>query len=365
MDAYGYWLALRCLKAIGYRQCVKLLDSFHDPKALFYASKDRLKKLGLKEEAISIIHSQKWVKEVEAELQKIKANQIELITYNDPRFPPLLKQIPDSPPFLYLKGDAEVLNSFCIAIVGTRRASFYGLKIATRLAISLAELGFSVVSGLARGVDTAAHKGSLQAQGKTIAVLGCGLDVIYPSENKKIYAEIEKNGAIISEFPLGTPPLAKNFPLRNRLISGLSLGVVVIEASLRSGSLITAKWALEQGREVFAVPGPIDGFHNKGTHALIKQGAKLVETVIDILEELNLAVELNLNPSNKTPTIANIELDPLSQNILSFLQTPKSLDEIALTLEKDIVSLSSLLTMLEIKGLVKQLPGKQYIRIDL
>ncbi|MDL1965359.1 MAG: DNA-processing protein DprA, partial [Candidatus Desulfofervidus auxilii] len=263
------------------------------------------------------------------------------------------------PPLLYLKGEAELLNTPSIAIVGARRASFYGLKIATKLATNLAELGITVVSGLARGIDAAGHKGALQAGGNTIAVLGCGLDIVYPSENQKFYAKIEKEGVLISEFPLGTPPLSQNFPVRNRLISGLSLGVVVVEAALKSGSLITARLALEQGREVFAVPGPISNFYSKGTHALIKQGAKLVENVMDIVEELNLSV------SKETSEYFNIKLDPFSERVLSLLHTPKNLEEIALSLNENVVELSSILTLLEVQGLVKQLPGKQYMKVDV
>ena len=358
MESLIYWLALHCLPGLGCRRSMKLIDFFGEPKGIFCASQKTLQELGLKAETIQAILSKKWIKEAEEELKKIKTMGIEIITYSDQRYPALLKQIADPPPFLYLKGEAELLNTPSIAIVGARRASFYGLKIATKLATNLTELGITVVSGLARGIDAAAHQGALQAGGNTIAVLGCGLDIVYPSENQKLYAQVEKQGALISEFPLGTPPLSQNFPVRNRLISGLSLGVVVVEAALRSGSLITARLALEQGREVFAVPGPINNFYSRGTHALIKQGAKLVENVMDIVEELNLSV------SKDTSEHFNIKLDPVSERILSLLHTPKYLDEIALNLNEDVVDLSSVLTLLEIQGLVKQLPGKQYIRAD-
>jgi len=359
MESLIYWLALHCLPGLGCRRSMKLIDFFGEPKALFCASQKTLQELGLKAEAIQTISSKKWIKDAEEKLKKIEAMGVEIITYSETRYPALLKQIADPPPLLYLKGEAELLNTPSIAIVGARRASFYGLKIATKLATNLAELGITVVSGLARGIDAAAHKGALQANGNTIGVLGCGLDIVYPSENQKLYAEVEKQGALISEFPLGTPPLSQNFPVRNRLISGLSLGVVVVEAALRSGSLITARLALEQGREVFAVPGPINNFYSRGTHALIKQGAKLVENVMDVVEELNLSV------SKDTSQHSNIKLDPVSERILSLLHTPKYLDEIALNLNENVVELSSILTLLEVQGLVKQLPGKQYIRVDV
>ena len=359
MESLIYWLALHCLPGLGCRRSMKLIDFFGEPKGLFSASQKTMQELGLKAETIQAILSKKWIKEAEEKLKKIKTMGIEIITYSDPRYPALLKQIADPPPLLYLKGEAELLNTPSIAIVGARRASFYGLKIATKLATNLAELGITVVSGLARGIDAAGHKGALQAGGNTIAVLGCGLDIVYPSENQKFYAKIEKEGVLISEFPLGTPPLSQNFPVRNRLISGLSLGVVVVEAALKSGSLITARLALEQGREVFAVPGPISNFYSKGTHALIKQGAKLVENVMDIVEELNLSV------SKETSEYFNIKLDPFSERVLSLLHTPKNLEEIALSLNENVVELSSILTLLEVQGLVKQLPGKQYIKVDV
>ena len=359
MESLIYWLALHCLPGLGCRRSMKLIDFFGEPKGLFCASQKTLQELGLKAETIQTILSKKWIKDAEEKLKKIEAMGVEIITYSETRYPALLKQIADPPPLLYLKGEAELLNTPSIAIVGARRASFYGLKIATKLATNLAELGITVVSGLARGIDAAAHKGALQANGNTIGVLGCGLDIVYPSENQKLYAQVEKQGALISEFPLGTPPLSQNFPVRNRLISGLSLGVVVVEAALRSGSLITARLALEQGREVFAVPGPINNFYSRGTHALIKQGAKLVENVMDVVEELNLSV------SKDTSQHSNIKLDPVSERILSLLHTPKYLDEIALNLNENVVELSSILTLLEVQGLVKQLPGKQYIRVDV
>lgn len=358
MSAIHYWLALHYLPGLGNRRCLKLLQFFGHPQQIFSASEKILKEAGVKEETIKAIKTGKWQALAQAEAKRLKQLNIHVITYTDTHYPPLLKEIYDPPFLLYVKGEIEVLHTPCVAIVGTRRASFYGMKTATRLAQGLAEAGITVVSGLARGIDTAAHKGALQARGKTIAILGCGLDIVYPPENKKIYAEIMQQGAIISEFPLGTPPVARNFPVRNRIISGLSLGVIVVEAALKSGSLITARLALEQGREVFAVPGQIDTFHSKGTHSLIKQGAKLVETIADVLEELRL-------PGVETPIEKREDkLDPVSEQILSLLQAPRQLDEIATILNQDVAELSTTLTMLEIQGLIKQLPGKQYVRAN-
>jgi len=360
MSITRYWLALHYLPGLGNQGCLRLLQYFGQPQHIFSASETTLKEVGVKEETIKAIKAGTWQNLVCAEEKRLKQLGVHLVTYFDEHYPSLLKEIYDPPFLLYVKGNIEVLHTPCVAIVGTRRASFYGIKTATRLAQGLAETGITVVSGLARGIDTAAHKGVLLARGKTIAVLGCGLDIVYPPENKKIYAEIMQQGAIISEFPLGTPPVARNFPIRNRIISGLSLGVIVVEAALKSGSLITARLALEQGKEVFAVPGQVDTFHSKGTHNLIKQGAKLVETIADILEELSL-------PMVENPTFMEKQerkLDSVSEQILSLLQHPRQLDEIALTLNKNVAELSAILTMLEIQGLIKQLPGKQYVRAN-
>src|SRR5437016_13292528 len=208
------------------------------------------------------------------------------IEISDVRYPALLRNITDPPPVLYVDGELEPVDIQAVAIVGSRHATLYGIRIARTLAEQLSRLGFTIVSGMARGIDRVAHEGALAAGGRTLAVLGCGLDVAYPPDHTQLRAQVAKAGALLTEFPLGSPPLAAHFPRRNRILSGLSLGVVVVEAAEGSGSLITAKLAAEQGREVFAVPGPIDAPTSRGTHGLLKQGAKLTETVDDILEEL-------------------------------------------------------------------------------
>jgi DNA processing protein len=361
MDSLSFWLALKYIPGLGNQTALRLLHHLGSPAAIFTAKEEELRQLGVREKAISVLKKEGWKKAVEEEKEKLKKAGIEVITYQDKRYPFLLKEIYDPPVLLYLKGNADLLNTYSLAIVGTRQATFYGIKTATRLSMQLSEFGLTIVSGLARGIDTAAHKGCLKAGGKTIGVLGCGLDIIYPKENAKLYAEIiEKDGAIISEFPPATPPLASHFPARNRIISGLSLGVVVVEAALKSGSLITARLALEQGREVFAVPGPADSAYSHGTHALIKQGAKLVETAADILEELPVKIKEKKKEDKKfLPS-----LDPLTEKVLSFVQTPRYLDEIVLSLREDPAKISAKLTMLELQGLIKQLPGKQYVRAD-
>lgn len=215
-----------------------------------------------------------------------KENKTRTLSLLDKDYPANLKYIYDPPSILYIKGNILPEDTIAVAVVGSRRATYYGLKNAENLGFQLAAGGITIISGLARGVDSAAHRGALKARGRTIAVLGSGLNKIYPRENEELVEEIAQNGAVISEFALDTPPLRQNFPRRNRIISGLSLGVVVVEAAKRSGALITANFALEQGREVFALPGKIDSFTSKGTHDLIKQGAKLVESIEDIIEEL-------------------------------------------------------------------------------
>lgn len=216
-------------------------------------------------------------------IEKYKA---EILTFGHPEYPPLLKEIYDPPVVLYIRGNILKEDKMAVAIVGARRASYYGLNTARQLAQQLSSRGLTVISGLARGVDTKAHEGALNGQGRTIAVFGCGLDRIYPPENKKLVEQIIKNGAVVTEFPFGTPPFKQNFPRRNRIISGLSLGVVVIEAGQYSGSLITARLAAEQGREVFSVPGRIDAVTSRGTNVLIKNGAKPVLKLEDIIEEI-------------------------------------------------------------------------------
>ena len=208
------------------------------------------------------------------------------IEISDVRYPVLLRNIPDPPPVLYVDGELEPVDVQAVAIVGSRHATLYGIRIARTLAEQLSRLGFTIVSGMARGIDRVAHEGALAAGGRTLAVLGCGLDVAYPPDHTQLRAQVAEAGALLTEFPLGSPPLAAHFPRRNRILSGLSMGVIVVEAAEGSGSLITAKLAAEQGREVFAVPGPIDAPTSRGTHGLLKQGAKLTETVDDILDEL-------------------------------------------------------------------------------
>ena len=283
---------------------------------------------------------------------------LRILTVLDEDYPAILREIYDPPPVLYIMGRGNLCTS-ALAIVGARRSSLYGREVAFRLGYELASRGFSVLSGFARGIDTQAHQGALRAKGTTFAVLGSGLGVIYPPENRKWMEEILERGGIISEFPHAVQPLPKHFPRRNRIISGLSLGVVVVEASVRSGSLITADYALEQGREVFAVPGPVHSHNTRGVHRLIKQGARLIEGIDDILEELSLEPE---GPLSKNAQIL-VDLSPEEEKVVSCLgHEPKGIDQICDESNMLAQEILSILFGLEMKKMVKQIPGKYYVR---
>ncbi|HVO93410.1 MAG TPA: DNA-processing protein DprA, partial [Terriglobales bacterium] len=280
---YAPWLALARVKGLGLVGCKKLLDRFTDPREIFSAVPAQLKDIdGMHGDAIDGLMSFSDWAAVEEEIRRIDAAGVRLVRFTDENYPARLRTIADPPPFLYIKGDLRPADDRAVAIVGSRSASDYGRRVARDLAGGLAALGFTVVSGMARGIDGMAHEAALSSGGRTLAVLGSGVDRAYPPEHEQLYQRIGENGAVISELPIGTRPAAFNFPARNRLISGLSLGVVVVEATEKSGSLITASLAVEQGREVFAVPGEVGSSRSRGAHRLIRQGAKLVETVNDI-----------------------------------------------------------------------------------
>ncbi|MBI3994522.1 MAG: DNA-protecting protein DprA, partial [Nitrospirae bacterium] len=307
------------------------------------------------------------------ELDRVDEMEYDLIGLTDPRYPDLLKMIPDPPPYLYLKGDLRPEDNRAVAIVGARRASGYGRAVTEQLSRELAVRGFTIVSGMARGIDGWAHQAALEVPGRTIAVLGSGLDILYPREHDELREAISRQGAVLSDYPLGTPPDPVNFPKRNRVISGLSLGVVVVEAAENSGSLITARLALDQGREVFAVPGPIGTKTSIGTHALIKQGAKLVENVEDILDELLPQLE---GPSDATSADATPARDlagkprrpallPDERIVYECLTAePRHIDELTAVLRLAPAKTAGVLLQLELKGAVRQLAGNLFIRIE-
>jgi DNA processing protein len=281
------------------------------------------------------------------------------VTWQDEEYPPGLKEIYDPPPVLYVLGTLSPRDLRGVAVVGSRNPTTYGRIAAEKLSFGLGKLGVTVVSGLARGVDSAAHQGVLAAGGRTVGVLGCGIDRVYPPENADLFARVAAQGAVLSEFPLSTPPDSDHFPIRNRIISGISLGVVVVEATLRSGSLITARFALEQGREVYALPGNVDSARSEGTNRLIKQGAKLVMKAEDIVEEI--LPQLRQAPPPEPPKLS---LPPDEEKILSLLgREAQHIDAVAGRSGWPIGRVSAVLLSLEIAGHVKQLPGMRFLKV--
>lgn len=365
------WLLLRAVKGLSDSAFCRLIQTFGSPEAVLTASIHDLQARGqLRKHVAYAIHqplNPEAMAAVDQDLEHIEAGTFLIVTLLDKGYPHRLKMIDGAPPFLYVTGSLEETAETAIAIVGARRASAGGVAFTEQLSFNLASLGLTIVSGLARGIDAAAHRGALKAGGRTIAVLGCGIDKTYPPEHARLRKEIEANGAVISEFPTGTPPKSFHFPRRNRLISGLALGVVVTEAALQSGSLITARFALEQNREVFAVPGSVHSDRHRGPHALIRQGAKLVETAEDVVEELlpqlDHAVQARLRerqpaappPVPKLTTEERILFDLFSDD-------PLSVDELTAQAQFLPAEVMSIALSLELKGLIRQLPGSQYIR---
>jgi DNA processing protein len=352
MEDRDYLIAFNMISGLGSLKIKNILENFDSPQKVFQAGEEELLKLaGIGKELVARIKNFDF-KILEQELSISKKHGIKIITVLDEEYPELLKEIPDPPVVLYIWGEIPVCE-FSFAIVGSRRASFYGLSTAEKFAYQLACLGFCIISGLARGIDSSAHRGALKAGGKTVAVLGSGLLNIYPPENKDLAFQIMKTGAVISEFALNTPPYRENFPRRNRIISGLSRGVLVVEAAKRSGALITADLALEQGREVFAIPGKVDSPTSSGTHSLIKEGAKLVECVEDILEELGIYKE--------TVAQTGLELSLEEKEIISALKNRDMiLDEIMIKTGMDFQKVNQNLISLQLKGIISAEPGGIY-----
>lgn len=357
----GYWVSLHRTLFFHAKKYIWLKKCFKSAQEIWQSSRNQLKKIGLTDlEIDKIVNNRNKIKP-DQELNKLLNLNVRVIFYDDELYPENLRNIFNPPAMLYLRGILKPEDYKSIAIVGARKATPYGAMMAEKIAGDLANNGVCVVSGMARGIDTAAHKGCLNKNGRTIAVLGCGVDVVYPQENKKLMSGIMATGAVISEFPLGTMPLPIYFPIRNRIISGLSLGTVVVEAAEKSGSLITADQALEQGREVFAVPGNITSNFSKGPHKLIKQGAKIVENVQDILEEFpwlfgTLKKSPLLIPSGPTQLT-------LDENIIfRFLSAePIHIDNLIGLTGLPSGKTASQLMVMELKGLVRQLPGQFYV----
>ena len=373
-DDVQYWLALTRIEGLGVRGAHKLIEHFGSPRAAYIASLTELESCGIPAPVAQAIFAQVGLKEAEKELEAAAKAQCQLLTFACDDYPPLLKQISVPPLVLYVRGNAKVLSQHAVAIVGARRPTAYGSQVAHRLAHDLAERQLVIVSGMARGVDSAAHHGALEANGKTVAVFGSGADVIYPRENRRLAEKIMEAGAVVSEFPLGTAPTPENFPIRNRIISGLSLGVMVVEAAEYSGSLITARLALEQNREVFAVPGNVTSAQSFGPNHLIKQGAKLVDQWVDVVEEFPLHIRMQLLPpvegsegqlaTSGTASLFEESLTPDQKMVFEVLRVDEAsfVDAIFELVALPPARILQALLELEMNGLIRQLPGKNFIR---
>lgn len=348
------WLTLEAIPGIGPDTARRLLNAFPDPDAIFSAPASRLKELVGAKLAAELVKPMDLAAH-RATLDWLATPDAHLITWVDLAYPEPLRDLPDPPMWFYLKGDPAVLNRPLFAIVGSRNASAQGKRDAEAFARNLSEQGLTIVSGLAEGIDAAAHTGGLAGNGSGVAVVGTGLDRVYPAKNRDLAHQLASAGALVSEFPLGTPPRPGHFPRRNRIISGLSQGVLVVEAAPQSGSLITARLAAEQGREVFAMPGSIHSPLAKGCHQLIKQGAKLVESASDIIEELNLPWLMAIAAKQGAP-----EPDPLLDQLGN---APLSLDELAIRTGLTVENLSAMLFAHEMEGRVAILPGGLYQRL--
>ena len=358
-------LTLKLIPELGNRSILRLVRHFGSARNVLQAGAQDLAAVrGLREKPLMAVRKGETVRSAVREFELLKENGIRMVCLNDSDYPANLSAISDPPAALFVRGTLEPRDLVSIAVVGSRAASPTGLVFTERLCMELVQYGVSVVSGLAVGIDSAAHRGALKGRGRTLAVLGCGLDIDYPRGSRNLREEIARSGALVTEFPLSTPPAAVHFPLRNRIISGLSLGVVVVEAAQRSGSLITARLALEQGREVFAVPGIARNFRSVGPHRLLKEGARLVECAEDVIEEIRPLLRnskaIEGKPADPVPEVCACSED--EQILLVFLdRSPIHIDEICRFVEWPVSKVMAVLLALELKGIVRQLPGKYFI----
>ncbi len=363
MTERDYWIAFNMIDGVGTARFLKLREYFGTAEKAWHAGEKELARVeGIGSIIASQIVNGRQRIDVNNELIKIRQHNISVLTLGDEAYPALLREIYNPPMVMYVWGTIHKEDEKAVAMVGSRRATSYGRDMAVKIADEFVKSEITVVSGMAAGIDSCAHWAAIKGGGRTLAVLGCGLDVVYPPQNRELMQEIASNGAVLSEFPLGTKPEARHFPRRNRVISGLSLGTVVIEAAQKSGSLITADFALEQGREVLAVPGSVHSKNSKGTHALIKQGAKLIENAADVLEELGMAEN---KAHDKKPMVIPADLSPQEKEMAQMLLTGnQSLDALAKRSTLTLTDISTALLMLEMKGRVRQLPGKIFQWMD-
>jgi DNA processing protein len=356
-DNLQYWVGFSRVPGIGPVRLRALLDYFGDIQAAWSASPATLLAIGLDRRSTETLVALRGKLDLAAELERVSRLGARVLTWDSPEYPAPLRNIPDPPPVLYVQGQLLPRDEWALAVVGTRRATVYGREVTRTLVSGLAASGVTIVSGLAHGIDTHAHQVALDAGGRTLAVLGSGIDVIYPAENRKLAELVVKSGAILSEYPLGAQPESGNFPRRNRIISGLSLGVMVVEGSKTSGAMITADYAAEQGREIFAVPGNILSPNSAGPNYLIQQGAKLVTTIGDILEELNLTMVAEQATAREI--IPDNEAEAVLLRHLS--AEPMHVDELGRATNLPINEVASTLTLMELKGKVRQVGGMNYV----
>ncbi len=353
-----FWLGFNLIPGVGPSRVRRLLAHFGATEAAWHASAASLASAGIDQKAVEQIVARRRQIDLDRELDRVERAGITLVTLDDSTYPSLLRHVSDGPPLIYVRGTLRPEDELALAVVGTRRASVYGKSVCEQLVGEVAGRGVTIVSGLARGIDAVAHRTALHVGGRTIAVVGCGLDVAYPPEHAGLAREIAANGAVVSDYPLGTTPDAGNFPARNRIISGMSRAVLVVEAGETSGALITSNFALEQGRDVLAVPGSILAAGCLGTNRLIQQGAKLVQHVDDILEELNVA-----SVGEQLAFRAIAPDDPIERSVLDVLTgEPVHVDEIVRQLAVPVNGVSGALAMLELKGLARHVGSMQYVR---
>jgi DNA processing protein len=367
MDSREALIALNMVEHVGPVRLRQLLEHFGDPVAVLQASRAMLASVrGVGEDTAEAIVNWEKTVPLDAELKRITEFGCRVVTQQDETYPPLLREIYDPPIVLYVKGTLDARDKNSVAMVGSRQTTHYGIEVARKLAYQLAYTGVTVVSGGARGIDTAAHQGALTAKGRTLAVLGTGINIVFPPENAELFERIASHGAIVTQFPFNRPADKQSFPIRNRIVAGMTLGTVVVEANLTSGALITANFATDYGRQVFAVPGPVTSPRSKGCHDLIKKGAKLCESAEDILSEFEyLFPAINRPPSPaESGVLPGLDLPEQEQKVLTVLdETERAVDEVIRASGLPASAVNVALFSLEMKRLVKQLPGKLFVRV--
>jgi len=358
-DELKYWTAFHRIPGVGRVRYQALVGRFGSLADAWSAGPADLRSAGLEDRIVRAIVAERPNLDPDSELERLEKHGVRALTWNDDAYPALLKEIDDPPPVLYVRGDLSSADEWAVSVVGTRRPTPYGRQVAEEVSFQLASNRICLVSGLARGVDAIAHRAAIHAGGRTIAVLACGLDIVYPPEHAKLAREIMEHGALISDYPLGTQPRGDYFPRRNRIMSGVSLGVLVVEGDVKSGALITARLALDQNRDVFAIPGSIFSPQSRGTNAIIQKGeAKLVQTVEDVLEELNLTMVPHQMEMQELMPATDTEAGLLRH----ITKEPVHIDEVCRQSGLPVSTVSSVLAMMELKGLIKQMGPMAYVR---